>query len=350
MRRTNKLKQIVAKQNKPSTFVIFNPANITYLSGFQGARALLVPEDGQSVLYVPGVNCEQAKEEAKDFAVELIERGENLMEKIAKQTSAKKLCVDTLSIENWRMLAKAVGGEENLELANDLIKGMRNIKSQQEIDLIREACKIADIGAQTAQKNIREGITQNQVAAEVEYAMRKAGSEGAAFDTIIASGYCCAYPHGSTFNRVIRNEDFVMVDVGATYKFYRSDLTRTFILGQLSEKQTRLYSLVKQAYQKAFETVKPKVAANEVDKAARKVVEDAGFGKFFVHNTGHGVGLEVHEGPTLSPESKDILEEGNVITIEPGVYLPAFCGVRIEDTVVVTKDGAEKLTRTPYLM
>jgi len=350
LRRTNKLKQIAAKQNKPSTFVIFNPANITYLSGFQGARALLVPEDGQSVLYVSGVNCEQAKEEAKDFAVELIKRGENLMEKIAKQASAKKLSVDSLSIENWRILAKAVGGEENLELANDLVKGMRNIKSQQEIDLIREACKIADIGAQIAQKTIREGITQNQVAAEVEYAMRKAGSEGAAFDTIIASGYCCAYPHGSTFNRVIRNEDFVMVDVGAIYKFYRSDLTRTFILGQLSEKQIHLYSLVKQAYQKAFEAVKPKVAASEVDKAARKVIEDAGFGKFFVHNTGHGVGLEVHEGPTLSPESKDILEEGNVITIEPGVYLPAFCGVRIEDTVVVTNNGAEKLTLTPYLM
>jgi Xaa-Pro dipeptidase len=350
LRRTNKLKEIAAKQNKPSSFVIFNPANITYLSGLQGATALLIPEDDQCVLYVSGVNCEQAKEEAKGFTVELIERGENLMEKIAKQASAKKLSVDALSIESWRTLAKAVDGEENLELAGDLIKELRKIKSQQEIDLIREACKIADIGAQTAQKTIREGITQNQVAAEVEYAMRKAGSEGTAFETIITSGYCCAYPHGSTFNRVIRNEDFVMVDVGATYKFYRSDITRTFILGQLSEKQTRLYSIVKQAYQKAFEAVKPKVAASEVDKAARKVIEDAGFGKFFVHNTGHGVGLEVHEGPILSPESKDILEEGNVITIEPGIYLPAFGGVRIEDTVVVTKSGAEKLTLTPYLM
>ena len=350
MRRTNKLKQSATKHNKPNTFAIFNQANITYLTGFKGATALLIPEDDQSILYVASVNCEQAKEEAQDFTIEVIDRGENVMDKIAKKASVKKLSVDTLSIEGWRALSKAMGGEENLELANDLIKDLRKIKNQQEIEHIREACKIADIGAQTAQKTIHEGVTQNQVAAEVEYAMRKAGSEGTAFDTIIASGYCCAYPHGSTFNRIIRNEDFVMVDIGATYKFYCSDLTRTFILGQLSEKQVRLYSIVKQAYQKAFETIKPKVAASEVDKAARKVIEEAGFGKFFVHNTGHGVGLEVHEGPILSPESKDILEEGNVITIEPGIYLPAFCGVRIEDTIVVTKNGAQKLTQTPYLM
>ncbi len=349
MSRINALKQEATKQGKPSNFLIFNPTNINYFANFSGATALLIPEKGENILYVSGVNYEQAKEETKALTVELLKRGENLMEKIARQVPSQKFSVDTLSIESWRTLAKAVGGEKKLESANNIIQDLRKIKDKKEIELIRQACKIADIGIKAAAENINPGVKEKEVAAEVEYAMRMAGSDGVAFETIVASGYYCAYPHGAFLEKIIQEGDLVIVDLGAIYKNYRSDITRTFTAGKASDKQKRIYQTVKSAQQKAYDIIKQGVLTKEVDLAARRVIEEAGFGKFFVHNLGHGVGLEIHEAPILSPDSKDILERGNVVTIEPGIYVPGFGGVRIEDTVLVTKSGAEKLTVAPIL-
>jgi Xaa-Pro dipeptidase len=347
LNRTNALKQEATKQGIPSNFLIFNPTNIIYFASFSGASALLIPEKGENILYVSEVNYEQAKEETRGLTVELLKRGENLMEKIAGQIPSKKFSVDTLPIESWRALAKAVGGEEKLDSANKLIRDLRKIKDEKEIELISQACKLADIGIKAAADAIHPGTKEKEVAAEVEYAMRMEGSDGVAFETIVASGYNGAYPHGIFSEKIIQEGDLVIVDLGAIYKNYRSDITRTFMAGKASDKQTRIYQTVKSAQQKAYETIKQGVLTGEVDWAARRVIEEAGFGKFFVHNLGHGVGLEIHEAPTLSPDSKDILERGNVVTIEPGIYVPGFGGVRIEDTVLVTKSGAEKLTVAP---
>ncbi len=232
------------------------------------------------------------------------------MEKIAKQAPAKKFAVDTLPIESWRTLSKAVGGEEKLESINSLIRELRSIKDPEEIKLIREACRLATIGMQTAKEIMWLGTKEKDAAAEIEYAMRKAGSDGIAFETIVASGPTSAYPHGSNLERTIQDGDFVIVDFGATHKFYRSDITRTFIASKATYNQAIIYDTVKLAHEKALEAIKPQVAASEVDRAARCVIEEAGFGEFFVHNLGHGVGLEVHEAPILSPDSKDILEVG----------------------------------------
>ncbi|MGD6853385.1 MAG: M24 family metallopeptidase [Candidatus Bathyarchaeia archaeon] len=346
--RIDKLRKAAAEQNKPAAFAVFNPYNITYFTDFQGATALFIPPDGRGVLFVSGVNYEQAKAEVKGFAVQLLRRGENIMEKIAEQTQTHKLSVDTLPIESWRALAKAVGGEDKLEPANQLIRSLREVKDEEEIKLIREACKIADVGVKAAAETIRAGVSEKHVAAEAEYAMRKAGSDGVAFETIVSCGECCAYPHGSVMERTIEEGNFVIVDLGATYRFYRSDITRTFIAGKPTEKQTRIYEAARLSQQKAFEAIKPCVLARQVDSVARHVIEDAGFGDYFVHNLGHGVGLEVHETPILSPDSKDLLQTGNVVTDEPGIYLPRFGGVRIEDTVLVTADGAERLTHASY--
>ena len=348
MNRTAALKQASAKQGKPSSFVIFNQPNLIYFTNFAAATALFIPEQGDSTLYVSSVNYEQAKAEAKSVTVELLKRGENLMEKIAQQAS-KKLGVDTLPIESWRALAKAVGGEEKLEPINSLVRELRSVKDYVEIKQIREACRIAGIGMQTAKEIIGVGLKEKDAAAEIEYAMRRANSDGTAFDTIVASGPSSAFPHGSDLERTICDGDFVVVDLGATYKFYRSDCTRTFIASKATEKQARIYDTVKLAHEEAFEKIKPKAAASEVDGAARRVIEQAGFGEFFVHNLGHGVGLEVHEAPILSPDSKDILAAGNVVTDEPGIYVPGFGGVRIEDTILVTKNGAENLTIGPCM-
>ena len=270
------------------------------------------------------------------------------MEKIAKQASAKKCAIDSLPIESWRALAKAIGGEEKLEQVNTLILKLRSVKDEQEIQLIREACNLASVGMKVASEVVQPGVKEKDVAAEVEYAMRKKGSDGTSFDTIIASGASSAYPHGSCSSRVIGDGELVIVDLGSTFGFYRSDMTRTFTAGKATEKQTKIYETVKEANQKAYEKIETGVSAAEVDAAGRKVIERAGFGDLFVHNLGHGVGVEIHEAPVLGPDSKDVLATGNVVTDEPGIYLPSYGGVRIEDTVLVTKDGAERLTIGQY--
>jgi Xaa-Pro aminopeptidase len=348
MMRTGRLREAAAKQNKPGTFVVFNPANITYFTGFQGAAALLISEGGEEVLFVGGVNYEQAKAEVKDASLQLLKRGENIMEKIAQNIPSRRLAVDTLPIDNWRALAKAVGGEEKLEPINPIIRSLRSVKDEEEIKRIREACRIADIGIKAAAQTVEAGVTEKQVATEAEYAMRKAGSDGVAFETIVACGVCCAYPHGAVGERMICDGDFVTVDLGATYRFYRSDITRTFVAGKPTPKQKKIYDTIRLAHERAFETIKPHVLAKEADSAARRIIRDAGFGEFFVHNLGHGVGLEVHEAPILSPDSRDLLEAGNVVTDEPGIYMPGYGGVRIEDTILVTQNGAEKLTHAAY--
>jgi Xaa-Pro aminopeptidase len=329
-------------------FVVFNGTNITYLTGFPGATALLIPQAGQSTLYVSEVNFEQAKAETRGFNLQLQLRGENLMERIAKQTCPNKLAIDSLPIERWVVLAKAVGGEEKLEAAGNTIRSLRLVKDEEEIKRIREACNLAEIGMEVAIETIKPGLSERRVAAEVEYAMRKKGSDGTSFETIIASGPRSAYPHGSCTNRIIHQGDLVIVDLGATYQFYRSDMTRTFIAGKSSEKQIKLYETVMLAQQRGFKAIAPNMLASRVDAVARQVIETAGFGEFYVHGFGHGVGLDVHEPPILSPSSKDGLATGNVMTAEPGIYLPGYGGVRIEDTVLITMRGAERLTSGFY--
>ena len=347
MKRVDKLKKAAAEHKKPGNFAIFSQANLKYFANFAGATALLIPENGEGILYVSGTNYQQAKAEVKGFSVELIKRGESALQKIATQTKGK-LYVDSLPIETWRSLGKALGGEEKLEPAFEVFREIRAVKDQEEIKLIREACKMADAGIKAAAETIRPGVTQKQIATEAEYAMRKAGSDGPSFETIVSAGECCAYPHGTNFDKVVKEGDFVTVDLGATNMFYCSDITRTFIAGKASEKQQKIYETVQAAHQRAYEKIAPGVSAQKVDYAAWRLIDKAGYGDYFVHNLGHGVGIEVHEAPVLGPESKDMLKVGNVVTDEPGIYVPSYGGVRIEDTVLVTEKGAEKLTKSPY--
>jgi Xaa-Pro dipeptidase len=342
------------KDTNIENFAVFNPANITYFSQSQCPAALLISKNDEKTLYVYPVNHQQQiQQKNQDFQVELMKRGENLLEKIASQTNPSKkgkLAVDTMGIESWQTLAKIVG-EDKLEVAGGMIRELRAVKDEEEISFIREACKMADEAVNLASQIIVPGASEQEIAAELEYTMRVMGSEGVGFDTIIGSGSNAALPHCPPCKeKIIQEGDFVVVDLGATFKFYRSDITRTFIAGKPTQKQLKIYEAVKQAHENAFKALKPGALAKDVDAVARKTIADAGFGEFFCHNLGHGVGLEVHEAPTLSTHSKDILQAGMVVTDEPGIYLPEFGGVRIEDTVLITKDGAEKLTRAPYTL
>ena len=353
LNRLKTLKQLAFEKKGFDGFLITNEANMLYMTGFPGAACILIPEKGDNILYVYNVNYEQAKAEGKSFHIELVKRNENLMKKVASQTlkfKIKKLAIDALNHENYRSLAKNLRGKTKLKIQGKLLWELRKVKDEKEIELMRKAGELTSQGMKTAYETIKPGIKEYEAAAEIEYAMRKGGGWGTAFDTIVASGARSAFPHGGCTDREIRKGDLVVVDIGAVYRYYCSDMTRTIVAGKPSQKQKKIYQIVKEAQAKACQAVKPKVKAKYVDEIARKIIENAGYGEYYVHGLGHGVGLEVHEPPTLNPESKDKLAVGNVVTIEPGIYLPGFGGFRIEDTVLVQKRKSEKLTKGPYTL
>ncbi|MEM3616839.1 MAG: Xaa-Pro peptidase family protein [Candidatus Bathyarchaeia archaeon] len=353
MKRIDALKKKAFEEKGFDGFLITNEANMLYFAGFPGAACLLFPRNGENALYVYGVNYEQAKAEGKGFNVELVKRDENLAAKVAtkiKDLGIKKLAFDTLTHENYCGLARFLRGKAKLRPQGKLIWELRKVKAPEELELMRKAGELTCEGMKAAYEVIRAGVREYEAAAEIEYAMRKKGSWGTAFDTIVASGVRSAYPHGGCTEKEIREGDLVVVDIGASYRYYRSDMTRTLVAGKPSEKQKRLYEIVKTAQQMAIQTIKAKAKAKDIDTVARKVIEEAGYGEYFVHSLGHGVGLEVHEPPVLGQHSKDKLTSGNVVTVEPGIYLIGFGGIRIEDTVLVKAPGVEKLTDRWYTL
>jgi Xaa-Pro aminopeptidase len=350
MRRISALKKVAFEEAGFDGYLIFNSSNLFYFTGVQGASALLIPRNGESTVYAYGVNFEQTRATAKGFNVDLVKRGEDLMVKIARQAcehGIKKLAVDALGVEGWHNLSKQLRGKSKLAIKPSFVSELRIVKDEKEIELMCKAAELTSLGMNMAYECIRTGIKEVELAAEIEYAMRKRGSYGTAFDTAVSSGPASAFPHGGCTDRKIREGDLIVVDIGAVYKNYRSDMTRTLVSGKLSEKQQKIHKIVKQAYDKAFAAIKPGAKAKDVDAAGRQIIEKAGYGEFFVHGLGHGVGLDIHEPPTLNPSSKEKLQVGNVVTDEPGIYLVGYGGVRIEDSVLVTAEGAEKLTIGP---
>ena len=347
------LRKKVFEDGQFDGYVVFDAVNLTYFTGLSGTSALLFQEDVDPVLFVYGVNYEMAIAEGKSFRVEKVKSGEKMMDRIANQAEAlglKHLAFDTLDVESWQALAKSLGDKSKLKAEGSFVRELRKVKDDKEIELIRAAADLASIGMKVAYETLAPGWKEKDLAAEIEYAMRKQGSDGTSFETSVASATSSAYPHGGCSDRKIREGDLVVIDLGAKYKFYCSDITRTLVTGKLSEKQMKLYQIVQKAYEKAYDAIKPGVKGCEVDGAGRKAIEDAGYGEFFVHGLGHGVGLEIHEPPTLSMSSKDVLAAGNVVTDEPGIYLIGYGGIRVEDTILVTKTGAEKLTEAPYTL
>jgi Xaa-Pro aminopeptidase len=351
LKRLGALKKLAFTENGFDGYLICNNSNLFYFLGFSGASALLVPENGESTIYVYGVNYEQARAASKGFAVELVKRGEDLMSKIvqrANERGVKKLAFDTLGIESWHNLTKLTKGKITVKIKPDLVFKLRAVKDETEIELIRKACELTSEGMKTAYEVLSLGMRECEVAAEIEYAMRKRGSYGTSFDTAVSSGASSAFPHGGCSDRKICTGDLVVIDFGAIYKSYCSDMTRTLVAGKPSEKQLKLHEIVRKAQEMACAAIKPNAKTSDVDAVARRVIEQEGYGAYFVHGLGHGVGLDIHEPPILNPASNERLQAGNVITNEPGIYIPSYGGVRIEDTILVTKKGAEKLTKGFY--
>ncbi len=348
----NRIKSLQdAFEGKFDGYLVTSPINILYFTDFSGASTLLVPSDGYAVTYVHNVNYEEARVEAKNCNVRLVKQGENLFKTIADQTRSlnlKKLAFDTMSFQTHRDFSKALKGTASLTAKSEYVWTLRRVKDARELRFIRKAAELTVEGMQTACDTIKPGLQENEIAAEIEYAMRTHGSDGVAFETIVASGKRSAYPHGGCGERKVKSSDLIVVDIGAKFKNYNADMSRTFAAGKPSAKQKRFYDIVKAAHEKAFQTMKDGVKAAESDAEARSVIEEAGYGAHFVHGLGHGVGLEVHEQPVLNSVSKDVLKTGNVVTDEPGLYFVDVGGYRIEDTVLVKKDKAVKLTEGLY--
>jgi len=338
------------EKEKIDGYIVANEINIFYLTKALGATRLLIPAKGENILYVYGVNYEEAKETARECRVDLVKRGEDADKKVArliKQLKLKRVGFDALDASIYLKLKDSLKGTE-LKAMNKLVWELRKVKDETELGYMRKAAEITNQGMKRAVEVIKPGMREYEVAAEIEYAMRRLGSQGVAFETIVASGPRSAFPHGGCTDKKIRKSELIVIDLGAKYHHYHSDSTRTFLIGKPSPKQRKIYETVKEAQQKAFESLHDGVRAKDADAIARKIIEQAGYGKHFVHSLGHGIGLDVHELPALSSESKEPLKAGNVVTVEPGIYIVGLGGIRIEDTVLIHKEKAERLTEAPY--
>jgi Xaa-Pro aminopeptidase len=322
--------------------------NIAYLCGFTGSAGVLVVSQRESVFFTDGRYTEQAHQEVKSARIKILPGKSALAaaaEWIAKQ-SWKKVGIDAahLTVAERSAYAKSLRGGAKLVEAPAIVERMRMVKDPAEIAKIRTACHLGVALFDRLLEVVRPGVSETQVAGELEFEARRLGAEQMAFSTIIAGGTRSALPHGRASQAKLPLRGFVVCDFGVILANYCSDMTRTLHLGPVLKEARRMYEAVREAQQAALDAVKPGATAGEVDGAARKVLQKLGLGRFFTHSTGHGVGLEIHESPRLAAGQEEPLRPGMVITIEPGAYLPGKWGVRIEDTVAVTESGCEILT------
>lgn len=330
-------------------FLVMAPENRRYLSGFTGTAGILLITQKQNFLFTDFRYIEQAKEQATEYQV--VKHGFPPLQTI-KEVLAR-LPVKTLGFEGefvtYKQYQELVEVFTNMELAaqNGLIEMLRLVKDENEIITISKAAAIADKAFEHLVKVIKPGMTELEAALELENFMRSQGASGTSFATIVASGSRSALPHGVASEKIIAKGELVTVDFGCIYQGYCSDMTRTLVLGEPSVKQREIYEIVLEAQLLGLENIKTGLGAKDVDKISRDYITKKGYGDYFGHGLGHGLGLAVHENPSLSPRDNTELKENMVVTIEPGIYLPQWGGVRIEDLVVVKKEGCLNLTHSP---
>jgi Xaa-Pro aminopeptidase len=328
--------------------VFFDMANIHYLTGFSGSDGALIIGHDEAILLVDGRYLTQAKAEADQFQViEYYDKIKGIVDALSDRGFGKVGFESAaITLNQYRYLRKQFKGRKLRPFSDELV-GIRAVKDKKEIEWIRMAARLSARALDSTLQLVRPGIREQDLALELDYRLRKEGSETLSFDTIVASGKNSALPHAKPTSRRLLNGDFVVIDYGAVYKGYHSDETCTFALGRISEKQKDVYETVKEAHDQALNAVRAGVSCKSIDKIARDCISQAGYGINFSHSTGHGTGLSIHEAPRISAVSNARLEEGMVITIEPGIYLPGQWGVRIEDLVLVRNKGYEVLTKTP---
>lgn len=335
---------------KLDALVITSLVNVRYLTGFTGSNGALLLSQGRSLLFTDPRYTEQAAAESS-VPVRIVKRGPLVL---AINLEIKKRRFARVGFERGRIsyadyarLNDAKPMRTELVAVDGWIEQTRAIKTPDEIAKIRASVLLNSEALERARKRFKATMTERDLASEIDYQQRRLGAEKPSFDTIVASGSHAALPHAHPRAIRIENDRLLLIDMGAFLDGYASDMTRTFAVGQTSRHDRNVYAAVLEAQLAALAAVRAGVPVSKVDRAARGVLARHGLDRHFVHSTGHGLGLEIHEGPRIAKQEKTKLEAGMVITIEPGVYLPQKMGVRIEDTVLVTASGAEILTPTP---
>jgi Xaa-Pro aminopeptidase len=331
---------------------ILRPTNLRYLSGFTGADSYGLVTEKDAFLITDSRYTEQAAKECPHFEIvrwrdPFPPLGETISA-LARKTGLEKIRFEPsfVSFALYREISGALGDVAFLP-AEKGVDLLRYVKDEEERTRIAKAADIADRAFATLLSKVVPGTTERDLARDLAYEMELLGAEGKAFDIIVASGENGSMPHAIPGRRRLKRGDFVTFDFGALYDGYRSDMTRTVVLGKATPRQKELYNLVLEAQQAGIAAIKAGVPGREVDAAARSVIVSAGLGDAFSHGLGHGVGLDIHEEPFMSARCTKILEKGCVVTVEPGVYLKGWGGVRIEDSVAVESEGVIILTRTP---
>lgn len=325
--------------------------NLRYLTGFTGSAGMLLVAPTSALLVTDGRYRDQAAEQVVAAGVEAelaIGGAQSQFEALASAASGMaRIGLEAASV-SWARQQRFAELFEHAALVatGGLVESLRAVKDGGELARIEAACDVADVAIAQVKQLLTEGCTEAEFAAELEAEMRRRGSSGPAFETIVASGPNSAMPHARPSERVVGRGELVVVDFGATVDGYRSDMTRTLCVGEPEEELARLVDAVFAAQRAGLRAVADGVAGGEVDAACRDVLSEAGYGEAFLHSTGHGVGLEIHEAPAVAQGSADILAAGTIVTVEPGAYLTGRGGVRIEDTVLVGASGGRALTKS----
>lgn len=328
--------------------VITNPQNRRYMTNFTGTAGTVLISEKEAILIVDFRYVEQGHTQAENYHI--VKQSNSAIESVASLVS--EMGITKLGFEQNHMTYEIFHNYQDdvkteLVPTSNVVENLRMIKNEREITLLREAGKIADAAFKHITNYIKPGLTELDVNHELEAYMRQQGATSSSFDTIVASGYRSAMPHGVASEKVIEKGDMVTLDFGALYKGYRSDMTRTVAVGEPAEELKNIYQIVLEALKLGSESVRPGTLCQDVDQVTRQFITEKGYGKNFGHGTGHAIGLDIHENPFFSAKSEDSLAPGMVMTVEPGIYLPDIGGVRIEDDLLVTEDGHERLIHSP---
>ena len=332
--------------------LISAPENRRYLSGFSGSAGYLVISNSQPVLVTDSRYTEQAANQARDFRVVQSRGGWDWLVDWLKETGVKRLGFESqnMTVDTHDALLEALKKDGSLNqvsliAASGMAEHQRTIKDGDELRLLQKAIDASDAAMDAVCPEITEGMTEREVAWRMEKAMRDFGADGLSFDTIVASGPNGAMAHHQPSDRIIQRGEPIVIDMGAMAGGYCSDITRTVVVGEPDDTFRKVYDIVLGAQLTAINTVNTGMTGQECDNLARTVIAEAGYGDNFGHSLGHGVGLAVHENPRVSPKSEDILDLDTVFTVEPGIYITGWGGVRIEDIVTLGKDGAIPLSK-----
>ncbi|CAM3756457.1 M24 family metallopeptidase [Mesobacillus zeae] len=355
--RIEKLSQWM-KEKEVDVCLVTSPENVFYLSGFlsdphERLLGIAVFQEAEPFLICPAMEKNEAKNAGWNYEIISHSDTDRPWELVKAAISSRISSIHTASIEKEHLNVERYESMLNLfpdasfVPAEEKLRLLRLKKNEHELATIRKACALADFAVQTGIEELKEGKTELDIIAAIEFELKKKGVTAMSFSTMVLTGKNAASPHGNPGLTKIAKGDLVLFDLGVIVDGYCSDITRTVAFGQVSGKQTEIYETVLRGQLEALKAIKPGTACSQVDLAARNVIAEAGYGEYFPHRLGHGLGISVHEYPSITETSPLLLEEGMVFTVEPGIYVPGIAGVRIEDDVMVTADGVEILTKHP---